>query len=197
MSVDEFSVTQCSDEEFDLALKSFSLEEVNVAIRIFEKQIEVEQRIQAGLQNLIKLYKAQPGMATKGTSVNKFMASTKQLVASQGRLAVLRSRSLRCVTRHIELGGHSFMNSGGQADGVHGDVGNNQSAINTGGSSGVSRKMSFLILHAFSDGMGTRLSLFVLATRSSRPLPFWKCIYACSRHLQPPSADICSRFCSQ
>lgn len=35
----------------------------------------------------------------RDTSVNKFMASTKQLVASQGRLAVLRSRSLRCVTQ--------------------------------------------------------------------------------------------------
>jgi hypothetical protein len=43
----------------------FVVKEVDTAVQIFEKQIDVEQRIQAGLQNLIKLYKAQPGMATK------------------------------------------------------------------------------------------------------------------------------------
>eukprot|EP00118_Oscarella_pearsei_P001325 m.7147 g.7147 ORF g.7147 m.7147 type:complete len:1672 (+) comp17893_c0_seq1:82-5097(+) len=113
MSVEEFSITQCPDAEFEEALAQFNLPELQAADDIFAKQIDVEQRIQAGLQNLIKLYKSQP---TKDSSVNKFMASTKQLVASQGRLATLKSRSLRCVKRKIDIEGTAAVQEEGRLD---------------------------------------------------------------------------------
>ncbi|XP_073229204.1 uncharacterized protein [Porites lutea] len=94
-------VCRCSDQEFDDLLSSLTAVELEATTLILQRHIDLEQQIWKCLDNLKTV---QSGWEGKTIDV------TEKLIASQTKVARLRSRLLRCITQQLHKNGSMTVN---------------------------------------------------------------------------------------
>ncbi|XP_065192217.1 NHS-like protein 3 isoform X1 [Sycon ciliatum] len=86
---------RCSDESFDTVMKSLDQQDIQLAISLIEQQISLEEQTEGSLTHLTQLYRQ--------NNIDKFLSTAQALMRSQQRLAWIRSRIIRCMSKHVSM----------------------------------------------------------------------------------------------
>lgn len=89
-------VCRCTDEEFQQLLKGLSYIELEAAALILQRHIDLEKQVWKCLENLKSVQSEWDG---------KTIDCTQKIIASQRKVARLRSRLLRCLTQQLYKNG--------------------------------------------------------------------------------------------
>ncbi|XP_028398230.1 uncharacterized protein LOC114521861 [Dendronephthya gigantea] len=90
------AVVYCNDEEFESLLdKKHSVKDLQTCIYLLERHIDLQQEIIQGLTHLQDLHKYDE-------QTSEYNTITDKLLTAQNKLAMLRSRAVRCLTKQIQ-----------------------------------------------------------------------------------------------